>query len=185
MVSLKCLTYPLQMPFTLNSTSTGEVFVSTYKAIIESRTVPTTQFQLSHPFHAFWKEHIKALTRPGLYDNVIDALVALAEGDPSWRRKAVSNTIVKKRGTIRELLRSNPPNLVVVSGVDAYSFHLREKSFWPFIYISEEYVNLWTDADRSSEQGLALTALLGAAIDHEIGHWVFTLVRFHTCHLRL
>ena len=77
---------------------------------------------------------------------------------------------------MRELFRQHPPNIVVVSGMEGYGFYLQTPLFWPFILISAEYINLWKDADRSSELGLELTALITATIDHEIGHWIFTLV---------
>jgi hypothetical protein len=165
------------LALSLTSTSTGVVFLSTFSDI-EARELPTAPLPSSHPFHAFWKEHIAALTQPGLYDTVIDALIALVQDDISWRRKSGTALIFTKRHQIRDLLNQHPPDVVVVSGVaDVYGFHFREQDFWPFIHISEEYINLWMDTgDKSSERALALTALLGTTIDHELGHWVFTLV---------
>ena len=56
---------------------------------------------------------------------------------------------------MREIFRQHPPDIVVVSALqDGYGFHRRNMLFWPFINISEDYVNLWKDADRSSEQVL-------------------------------
>lgn len=165
----------------LDPNSTGEVFISTHDAI-EGKIVPTTLLSSSHPFHEFWKTHLAALQRPGLYDTVIDALVALTQRDASWRRRRSADAIVGMRREMRELFRQHPPSIVVVSGLgNAYGFHLRDPLFWPFIHVSEEYINLWIDADKSSEKGLALTVLITAAIDHAIGHWMFTLVssNFH------
>jgi hypothetical protein len=162
----------------LNPTSTGEVYISAYGAI-EGKTRPTTLLPSSHPFREFWSKHRAALCRPGLYDRVIDALIALTQRDASWRSRKSTDVdlIVALRHEMKELLGRRPPNIVVVSGMgNSYGFHFRDRLLWPFILISEDYVNLWKDADRSSEMGLSLTALITAAIDHEIGHWMFTLV---------
>jgi len=92
--------------------------------------------------------------------------------------------IAAKLSGMRDLLSQHPPNIVVVSGVaEVYSFHPRRPYLWHFICISEEYVQLWVDADKRSDESarsekLALTALLKTSIDHEIGHWIFTLVLF-------
>jgi hypothetical protein len=166
----------MPMKFSLNPTSTGEVYMSTYHAIIPGNTLPTTLLPRSHPFRKFWTNHLAALCEPGLFDTVIDALVALAERDEHWREKKGSKAIDTRRRQMRQFFKQHPPNIVVVSGAEDYGFHLRTATFWPFIHISEEIVNFWKDADRSSERGLGLTALIAASIDHELGHWIFTLV---------
>jgi hypothetical protein len=164
----------------LNPTSTGEVFASTYDAI-EKGITPKTLLPSSHNFREFWTDHLRALSQPGIYDTVIDALVALTQGDPSWRSNTNVKGIVARRGEMRQLFQQHPPDIVVVSGMDGlgYGFHHRNSSFWQFIHISEVYINLWKDAERSSEKGLALTVLIASAIDHEIGHWIYTLVSFY------
>ncbi|CAA7262071.1 unnamed protein product [Cyclocybe aegerita] len=80
---------------------------------------------------------------------------------PAWRAHAAnSDEIVANRRDMRDLLRSHPPNVVVVSGtVEMYAFHMRRPSLWGFICISEEYVQLWEEASGGAE----------------IGHWVYTL----------
>jgi len=159
------------------STSTGEQFTSTFDDFHVQGIVPTTPLPPSHPFLALWKEHLTELTssQAGRYDTVINAFVSLAEGSPTWK---------EEEGMTESKIAAN---IVVVSGMaDAYSFHLRRPYFWHFICISEEYVKLWVDADKRSDESarnrrsekLALTALLKTSIDHEIGHWIFTLVRF-------
>lgn len=86
-------------------------------------------------------------------------------------------TLDAKRLEIRDLLRSHPPDVVVVSGLkDAYSSHLMLPNVWQLICISEEYVDLWMNAEKDSIQELSLTALLKTCIDHEAAHWLFTLV---------
>jgi hypothetical protein len=171
------------------SPSTGEIFTSTFDAFDEQGIVPTTPLPPSHPFHALWKEHLAALTstQAGPYETVIDAFVALAEGSPTWREEEgmTESKIAAKMSGMRDLLSQHPPNVVVVSGVGVYSFHPQRPSFWHFICISENYVKLWVDADKRSDESarnrrsekLALTALLKTSLDHEIGHWLFTLVR--------
>ena len=170
----------MPLNLSLNPTTTGEVFISTYDAI-EQKTLPTTLLPSSHPFREFWTGHLAALRQPGLYDTVIDALVAITRRDASWRsrRNTDSNAIVHMRSEMRDLFRRCRPDIVVVSGMaqDGYGFHLREPLLWPFIHISEDYINLWKDADRSTEQGLGLAVLIAAVVDHELGHWIFTLVR--------
>lgn len=97
------------------------------------------------------------------------------------------NKIAAKMSGMRDLLSQHPPNIVVVSGVaEVYSFHPQRPYFWHFICISKEYVKLWVDANKPSDESaqnrcsekLVLTAFLKTSIDHEIGHWIFTLVPF-------
>lgn len=160
----------------LTPTSTCEIFTSTYDAI-KNNIIPTTTLPGSHPFRQFWMNHVAALGRPGLYDTVIDALVALTQRDLSWRSKTdgYGLEIVGLRQEMRKVFQHHPPDVVIVSDMDKYGFHLRNLSFWPYIHISEDYVNLWKDADGSLER-LGLAVLIAAALDHAIGHWVFTLV---------
>jgi len=181
----------MPLPFSTTSPSTGELFTSTFDAFNVQGIFPTTPLPRSHPFFTLWKEHLTALTSTlaGPYDTVIDAFVSLAEGSPTWREEEgmTESKIAAKMSGMRDLLSQHPPNVVVVSGVaEVYSFHPRRPSFWHFICISEEYVKLWIDADKRSDESarnrrsekLALTALLKTSFDHEIGHWLFTLVRF-------
>ena len=176
----------MPLKLSLDSSSTGEVFVSTNDAI-EKGIIPQTKLPPDHCFHKLWRDHLAALGRPGLYDTVIDALVALTKRNPSWRRRTNIDGIVAGRREIREILRQHPPDVVVVSGVDSYGYHHRDARLWPYIQISERYVKLWEAADKSSEQGLALTVVIAAAIDHEIGHWIFTLVGLSvfSCHIKV
>jgi hypothetical protein len=181
----------MALSLSMASPSTGKLFTSTFDAFHVQGIAPTTPLPPSHPFLALWKEHLTELTnyQAGPYDTVIDAFVSLAEGSPTWREKEgmTESKIAAKMSGMRDLLSQHPPNIVVVSGVaEVYSFHSRRPYFWHFICISEEYVQLWVDADKRLDESarnrrsekLALTALLKTSIDHEIGHWIFTLVLF-------
>ena len=162
--------------FTLTPTFTGGVFQSTYHAIHVEERVPTFPLPDTHPFHNLWKEHLAALTSTVLYDSVIGAFVALASGSALWKEGKAHDVISAKMSEMRTLLRQNPPNVVVVSGVAGdYGFHIRGTSLWPFICISEEYINMWVVANEHLEK-LGLAALLKTTLDHEIGQWIFTLV---------
>ena len=134
----------------------------------------------SHPFHNLWKEHLATLTSTVLYDSVIDAFVALASGSAFWKDGKSNNEISATMSEMRTLLRQNPPNMVVVSGVagEDYGFHIRGTSLWPFICISEECIDMWVVADEHSLKKLGLAAVLKTTLDHEIGEWIFTLVSF-------
>lgn len=157
----------------LDPISTGEVFISTC-GDIEKGTVPTTLLPSSHPFREFCTKHLTALCQlglSGLYDTVIDTLVALTQRDASWRESLDREAIVGHEGAF-----SATPSKYCCRQWYGRIFYLQTPLFWPFILISAEYINLWKDADRSSELGLELTALITATIDHEIGHWIFTLV---------
>ena len=181
----------MALPFSITSPSTGKLFTSTFDALDVQGIAPTTPLPPSHPFTALWKEHLAALTstQVGPYEAVIDALVSIAEESPAWREEegmSESNIAAKMNG-MRDMLSQHPPDVVIVSGVEGlYSFHPRRPSLWHVICISEEYVKLWVDADKRSDESawsrrlekLALTALLKTSFDHEIGHWLFTLVRF-------
>ena len=182
----------MSLPFSITSPSTGKLFTSTsFDALDVQGIVPTTPLPPSHPFSALWKEHLATLTstQAGPYETVIDSFVSIVEESPTWREEEgmSESKIAAKMSGMRDLLSQNPPDVVVVSGVaGVYSFHPRRPSLWHFICISEEYVKLWVDADKRSDESaqsrrlekLALTALLKTSFDHEIGHWLFTLVRF-------
>lgn len=159
----------------LTPTSTGKVFKSTYT----DNRVPRTRLPPLHPFRTLWRDHLAMLTQPGLSDGVIDAFISLTKGDPKWRirRHLTQEKLFHNRREIRAFLTENPPDLVIVSNCPSgeYSFHLRKKSFEHLIFISADYVELWKNAQGEKER-LGLTALLKASIDHEIGHWFFTLV---------
>ncbi|CAA7261449.1 unnamed protein product [Cyclocybe aegerita] len=152
---------------------------STYDAIETQGTVPTIPLPPSRPFHTLWRDHLSAFRAPGLYDTVIDTFVALVQGLPTWRTTDDVETIVNKRREVRELLRQHPPNVVLVSGMEGvYGYHPRRASLWPFICISDEYVDLWMKAklEASEADELPLTAVLRATFDHEIARWGVTLV---------
>ncbi|KIM43442.1 hypothetical protein M413DRAFT_433983 [Hebeloma cylindrosporum] len=178
----------MALQLSMASPSTGELFTSTFDDFNGQGIVPTTPASASHPFLALWKEHLAELTsnQAGPYDTVIDAFVSLTEGSPTWREEEgmTESVIAAKMSGMRDLLSHHPPNVAVVSGVpELYSFHPRRPHFWHFICISEEYVKLWVDSDNRSDESarnrrsekLALTALLKTSLDHEIGHWLFTL----------
>src|SRR6267143_863670 len=98
-------------------TSTGGVFQSTYHAIHAEERIPRIPLPDTHPFHNLWKEHLAALTSTVLYDSVIGAFVALASGSALWKEGKADDVISAKMSEMRTLLRQNPPNVVVVSGV--------------------------------------------------------------------
>lgn len=108
--------------------------------------------------------------------------IALALEEDNWYKSVDSGDgIVKLRIAMRKLLKENPPNLVIVKDVPTtdsgyYGIHYRQKSLWQFICVNEVYVNGWIASTRESELGLSYAALLDAVIDHELSHWLITLV---------
>ena len=180
MLVLMSSSYPLTMHLTTmaspTSASTGELLEST-TADIESGTVPTTPLSPVHPFRIFWQAHLTDLTTPGFCDPIIDAYVAVFTGDPQWRVAAQNSAvIVNERRRIRNILRDNPPNVVVVDQhfSQGYGFHHRSPSMWPFIGITKFYIDKWAAAQDNDK--LALGAVLDATVKHEIGHWFFSMV---------
>lgn len=164
------------MPFNLTLTpeSTGAVFLWKQSSI---NTVPDTPLDPDHPFHALWKAHLAELVSPSLYDSVIDALVAICQGTPHWKNGLDNLIVATTKCEMRNLLSKNPPDVVCVDGMTgAISHHQRQEHLWPFIYISFDYVGLWTKSPAGSQEHASLTALLKTCLDHEIGHWVFSLV---------
>ena len=105
------LLYLMPLNLLLNPTSTGEVFKSTLGDIQEG-TLPTILLHRNHPFRMFLRNHLAELCRTGLYDTVIDALVALTLRDASWRSKKKIDEIVCLRcdsREMREILQHHPP----------------------------------------------------------------------------
>jgi hypothetical protein len=159
----------------ITSTSTGELFESTV-ADIELGTVPTTCLSPTHPIRIFWQDLLNDLITPGFCDPVVDAYIAVFTGDSQWRIAASPTVIVKRRCQIRNILRDNPPNVVVVDQPigEGYGFHHRSPSMWPFICITKLYVDRWAAAQDDIK--LALKVVLDATFKHELGHWYCTLV---------
>lgn len=158
-----------------SSQSYGQVYMSKYDAFEEFQTpsiVPD-----SHAFSIFWRSHLSILTKSGnVFDSVIDALIAIALGDPSWDQKLTLDDICLKQSEMCLLLTQTPPNIVILTGFDHYGHHLRSASTWNFIGISDKYVSLWMAAQEGSREKLALTALIITSIHHEMGHWIHTVV---------
>jgi hypothetical protein len=142
----------------------------------KDRTVPNTPLPPDHPFHALWKSHLTELVNSPLYDFVIDAFVAICHGTRHWKSGVDDQTAATIQCEMRNLLHKNPPDVIAVDGLNSiYSYHQRRNHFWPFICISFDFLTLWANSARSQKYA-GLTALLKTRLDHEIGHWLFTLV---------
>ena len=172
----------MQHNFVLTPVSTGKIFCSTYTTFQEKGLLPTTPLPRDHPFWNLWKDHLVSLIYPGNSDTAIDALVALERGDPDWKDTASPDDILVRQRDMRAILSHNPPDVILLSGMNDYGFHRRQERFWPFICINEDYVDLWMDAKDGTKRCFGLVALLRASIDHELGHWVQTLVSTTSCH---
>ena len=162
----------------LKSRSQGEIFRAKHKHL-ESGIKPKVRVD-NHLFAEFWNDHLTELSsKSRLYEPVIDAFIALALGKVNWRFKSTTRDEVDNcRNTIRTLLKDNPPNLVLVAGVpntDYYGIHYRQSNLWQYICLNEFYVNAFIAATTVSER-LSYAAVMNAAIDHELSHWLVTLV---------
>jgi hypothetical protein len=163
----------MPLEFTLTPESTGMVFLSTKSSM---DAVPNTPLPPDHPFHALWKIHLTELVNSPLYDFVIDAFVAICQGTPHWKTGMDDRTVATIQSEMRDLLHKNPPDVIAVDGMTSiYSCHQRRNHLWPFICMSFDLVTLWANS-AGSQKYAGLTALLKTRIDHEIGHWLFTLV---------
>ena len=84
---------------------------------------------------------------------------------------------------MRHVLCDNPPDVLCLADVPvhvwSYGAFLRGRKSRRFICLNEDYVDLWQEAEDDAER-LTLTALLRAALDHELGHWVQCIVSI-TC----
>ena len=161
----------------LKSRSQGEIFRAKHKHL-ESGIKPKVRVD-NHLFAEFWNDHLTELSsKSRLYEPVIDAFIALALGKVNWRLKSTTRDEVDNcRNTIRTLLKDNPPNLVLVAGVpntDYYGMHYRQSNLWQYICLNEFYVNAFIAATTVSER-LSYAAVMNAAIDHELSHWLVTL----------
>lgn len=103
--------------------------------------------------------------------------MAVSTGNPIRCQSASSNCIVAELQNIHRLLCEQPPDIVVVDqdASEGYAFHERTLSMWKFICIMRHYVDKWMAADNQAIK-LVLEALLKSAFEHEIGHWLNTLV---------
>ena len=162
----------------LKSTSQGIIFWANHNDLV-SGNKPKERAD-NHPFATFWKDHLMALTssESGLYDPVIDAFIALALGKVNWPFKLTTTDEINNcRNTIKTLLKHNPPNLVIVGDVpntEYFGIHYRQTNLWQFICLNEIYVNACLCATNESVC-LSYAAVMNAAIDHELSHWLVTL----------
>ena len=164
----------MSLELILKPVSKGEVFLSSESS---QDTVPETLLPADHPFHALWKDHLAELADSPLYNLVIDAFVAICQGTPYWKTGVDTQTVAMVEQEMRDLLRTNPPDVIAVSGmIGAYGYHQRRHHLWSFISISFDYITLWAKSPAGSQKSASLTALLKTCLDHEIGHWLFTLV---------
>lgn len=160
------------------ATFTGKIFCSTYDYFFEKELIPTTPLPHYHPFWSLWQDHLTSLQSQDAND-LIDALVAIWLQDPRWTSKLAHDQVDGERRHMRHLLSNNPPHVLLLADVPeddwSYSAFLRGGKSWRFICLNEAYVDLWQEAEDDAEH-LALTALLRAALDHELGHWVQCIV---------
>jgi len=164
----------MSLELILKPVSKGKVFLSSESS---KDTVPETLLPADHPFHALWKDHLAELADSALYNLVIDAFVAICRGTPYWKTGVDTHTIATIEHEMRVLLRTNPPDVIAVSGmIGAYGYHQRRHHLWSFIGISFDVITLWAKSPANSGEYASLTALLKTCLDHEIGHWLFTLV---------
>jgi hypothetical protein len=160
----------------LDSNTTGQVFKSTATDVASGliTMVPLSNDPIPQLFPStFDRRHNTTC------DAFIDACVAVLEGKPPWRQKASPDRIVTERQNIRRLLREKPPGVIILDqhAANGYGFHDRTPSLWPFICITKHYVDRWMAIEVGGDLRRNLEAVLKGSIDHEIGHWLFTLVR--------
>jgi hypothetical protein len=91
---------------------------------------------------------------------------------------ASSNDIIAECQNIHKLLYKQPPDIVVVDqdASEGYAFHKQTLSMWRFICIIRHYVDKWMATEDDQAFKLALKTILKSVINHEIGHWLNTLL---------
>ena len=164
--------------FALTPTSTGKVYCSTFQNFIEKNCHPTTPLPHNHPFWSLWRDHLSSFRSENAND-LIDALIAIELCNPNWKDRASTSarTRTARRAYMRDLLSQNPPDVVLLNDLPDYGLHHRWQQTWQFICLNENIINLWAEArEVEVEQRFALAAVVRAMIDHELGHWVQTLV---------
>ncbi len=160
----------------LTPVSTGKIFCSSRQNFEKKKRLPTTPLPRDHPFWQLWQDHRISLGEPGNSDTIINALIAIAQKNPEWNTNASANTITARQQEMRDILARHPPDVVLLTDITDYGCHLRQEVLWPYICINEDYVDAWITAQPNIEEYLSLTALLRACLNHELGHWVQTLV---------
>jgi len=167
----------MALTFALTSSTKGDIFASTHEDF-RSGKVPKTPFPLTRSHSRFadlWRGHLAELVDLACYMPVITALGALATG--------VTSSGSQHGTEIKDLLRSHPPNLIILRDAEVkkgkpnyYGLYVRQDGLWPFICLHEHYVNAFFAAKEGSDEELALMAIIKTSIDHELGHWILTLV---------
>ena len=166
----------------LTPVSTGKIFCSSCRNFEKKKHLPTTPLPSTHPFWQLWRDHLISLGEPGNSDTMINALIAIARKNPKWNTSASANTIAARQQEMRDMLAHHPPDVVLLSGLTDYGCHHRQEVLWPYICVNEDYVDAWITAQPNRTEYLSLTALLRACLNHELGHWVQTLVSSSSHH---
>ena len=164
---------------TLTPVSTGRIFCSSSKSFEKKKRLPTTPLPANHPFWQLWRDHLISLGEPGNSDALINALIAIALKNAEWDSNTTADVIAARQQEMRNILARHPPDVVLLTNITPYGCHFRDEVLWPYICINEDYVDAWIAAVRpvpNTKEYLSLTALLRACLNHEIGHWVQTLV---------
>ena len=171
------LLFAMARSFILNSSTNGDIFTSTREEFRLGK-VPKTLFLLTRSHSRFadlWWGHLAELVDSGSYAPVISALGALAAG--------IASSGSRYNAEIKDLLRNNPPDLAILRDTEVkkrkpkyYGLYVRQDGLWPFICLHEHYVNAFLAAKEGSDEELALMAIIKTSIDHELGHWILTLV---------
>ena len=160
----------------LTPVTTGKIFCSSRQNFEKKKRLPTTPLPGTHPFWQLWQDYLISLGEPGNSDAMIDALIAIAQKSAKWKTKSSANVITARQREMRDILACHPPDIILLSDITDYGCHFRLEVLWPYICINEDYVDAWNMAQPNSKEYLALTALLRACLNHELGHWVQTLV---------
>jgi len=162
--------------FMLNSSTKGDLFISTCEEF-RSGKVPKASLPLTRSHSRFadlWRGHLAELVDLACYTPVISALGALAAG--------VTSSGSQHDTEIKDLLRSHPPNLIILRDTEVfkkpkyYGLHVRKDGLWPFICLHEHYVNTFLATEEGTDEELPFMAIIKTSIDHQLGHWIFTLV---------
>ena len=165
-------------------TSTGRVFVSDYSSMKNDK--PPTKLHDCNLFTQFVKNLWETITTPGSAgtgDSANDLLItAYAMIQFRLRSREVPDFFLQY---IRTQLRQTPPNIILITDMDPklVGFHQRTPNIWPFISVSKNIVDRWTDGIKhcpDKRETLVTEALLKMTLIHETGHWHYTLVSHQT-----
>ena len=162
--------------------TSGKIFQLSKHAFL-SGTQPrdTNELAADDDFTSFWLDFKSKIIVPTQCEALLEAYVAIYSGTKSW---ADGLSFVERATRVQgvvDIIRNHPPDIIILDQLEetVYGFHTRQPDQWPYVIISNYWVDQWRLAIAFNKNGrlaLSLETVLRATLVHELAHWFSSLV---------